>query len=80
MVRAVPVASIRLWKRSRRIWRAGVKIAEAQCRRTKIPDVVGKYWVWSIPTLMIFKHGKLVATKVGRGWKSDLSQWIGAAV
>ncbi|MFY8114577.1 MAG: thiol reductase thioredoxin, partial [Rhabdaerophilum sp.] len=29
-------------------------------------------------TLMIFKDGKLAATKVGAGSKSDLSKWIQA--
>jgi len=58
--------------------RGKVKIAKLNVDEN--PGVVGKYGVRSIPTLMIFKDGKLVATKVGRGWKSDLSQWIGAAV
>jgi thioredoxin 1 len=38
--------------------------------------IVGKYGVRSIPTLMIFKDGQSVATRVGRGPKSELSTWI----
>jgi thioredoxin 1 len=34
--------------------------------------------VRSIPTLMLFKNGKLAATKVGAAPKGDLSRWIQA--
>ena len=44
------------------------------------PRVAWKYGVRSIPTLMIFKEGRSVATKVGAGPKSELSGWISAAV
>jgi thioredoxin 1 len=42
-------------------------------------EVAAKYGIRSIPTLMIFKDGKLAATKVGAGSKSDLSKWISAS-
>jgi thioredoxin 1 len=42
--------------------------------------VAGKYRVHSIPTLMIFKGGKSVATRIGAGPKSELSRWISATV
>ena len=42
-----------------------------------VPD---KYGVRSIPTLMLFKNGKLAAQKVGAEPKGDLSQWIRAAI
>ena len=43
-------------------------------------DVPQKYSIMSIPTLMVFKDGKHVATKTGAGPKSELSRWITAAV
>lgn len=42
-------------------------------------DVAAQYGIRSIPTLMLFKDGKLAATKVGAGSKSDLSKWITAS-
>jgi len=40
------------------------------------PETPGRFGVRGIPTLMIFKGGKLVATKVGAAPKSALSAWI----
>ncbi len=44
------------------------------------PEVARKHGVRSIPTLMIFKGGKAIATKVGVGPKSELSRWINATM
>ncbi len=44
------------------------------------PEVARKHGVRSIPTLMIFKGGKAIATKVGAGPKSELSHWINATM
>ncbi|MGP0106749.1 thioredoxin [Rhodoblastus sp.] len=44
------------------------------------PGVAGKFGIRSIPTLMVFKGGKQVATKTGAGPKSELTRWISAAV
>ena len=44
------------------------------------PGVAGKYGIRSIPTLMIFKGGRNVATKIGAGPKTELTRWISAAV
>lgn len=43
----------------------------------KIPAQFG---IRSIPTLMIFKDGKLTSQKVGAAPKGDLSKWISASV
>lgn len=43
----------------------------------KIPAQFG---IRSIPTLMIFKDGKLSSQKVGAAPKGDLSKWIAASV
>ena len=42
-------------------------------------EVAAQFGIRSIPTLMVFKGGKLAATKVGAGSKSDLSKWITAS-
>jgi len=40
------------------------------------PTTPGKYGIRSIPTLMIFKNGQVVATKVGAVPKAALQDWI----
>ena len=40
------------------------------------PKTPQKYGVRGIPTLMVFKSGKLIDTKVGSLPKTDLSAWI----
>jgi thioredoxin 1 len=44
------------------------------------PQISGKLGIRSIPTLMVFKDGKHVATKTGAGPKSELLRWINASV
>jgi len=44
------------------------------------PGTAAKFGIMSIPTLMVFKGGKQVATKTGAGPKSELSRWINASV
>jgi thioredoxin 1 len=43
-------------------------------------QVPGQFGIRSIPTLMIFKNGKLAAQKVGAASKGDLSKWIHSAL
>ena len=40
------------------------------------PETPGKFHVRGIPTLMIFKEGQVVATKVGAMTKTKLKEWI----
>ncbi|MBY0422151.1 MAG: thioredoxin [Parvularculaceae bacterium] len=40
------------------------------------PETPGRLGVRGIPTLMIFRDGKLAATKVGAAPKSALAAWI----
>lgn len=42
--------------------------------------VPGQFGIRSIPTLMLFKDGKLAGQKVGALPKSELSRWIAGAV
>lgn len=56
------------------------KVKIAKLNVDENPGVASKYGIRSIPTLMVFKDGKQVATKTGAGPKSELSRWINAAV
>jgi thioredoxin 1 len=40
------------------------------------PSTPSKFGVRGIPTLMVFKDGKLAATKVGAAPKNQLQSWI----
>jgi len=44
------------------------------------PGVAGKLGIRSIPTLMLFKDGKLAAQKVGAAPKGELVKWINGAI
>lgn len=57
----------------------GGKIRIAKINIDENPAVAGQLGVRSIPTLMLFKGGKLVGQKVGASPKSALSQWISTA-
>ena len=43
-------------------------------------DLAMKYSIRSIPTLLLFKEGKLIDTKVGLLPKSDLVEWLDSKV
>ena len=51
-----------------------VKIAKVNVDEN--PGIASQYGIRSIPTLMIFKDGKLAGQKVGAAPKGDLSRWI----
>ena len=55
--------------------RAG-KITIAKVNIDKNPGTPQKYGVRGIPTLIIFKNGQAVSTKVGSLPKSKLVEWI----
>ena len=44
------------------------------------PGAPSKYGVRGIPTLMLFKDGKVAATKVGAAPKSAISNWIAESI
>ena len=44
------------------------------------PSTPSKYGVRGIPTLMVFKDGKLAATKVGAAPKNQLQSWIESSI
>jgi len=52
------------------------KLTIAKVNIDKNPETPGKYGVRGIPTLILFKDGKAVATKVGAMPKSKLIEWL----
>jgi thioredoxin 1 len=52
------------------------KLEVVKCNVDENPEIPSKYMVRGIPTLMIFKDGKIVDTKVGALPKSALVEWI----
>ncbi len=55
-----------------------VKIAKVNVDEN--PGIASQFGIRSIPTLMLFKDGKLAGQKVGAAPKGDLSRWIQGAV
>ena len=57
-----------------------MEIAVAKVNIDENPMTPSKYGVRGIPTLILFKDGKVAATKVGALPKSKLVEWIQASV
>ena len=45
-----------------------------------VQSILSKYGIQSIPTLMIFKKGEPIATKIGGVIKSELLTWIKTSI
>ncbi len=58
----------------------GDKLTIAKVNIDENPDTPQKYGVRGIPTLILFKDGEPVATKVGSLPKSKLVEWIESVV
>ncbi len=56
------------------------KLTVAKVNIDENPDTPTKYGVRGIPTLILFKDGQPVATKVGSVPKSQLKEWIEAEI
>lgn len=52
------------------------KIKIAKVNIADEPEYAAKYHIRSIPTLMIFKGGEVVATRPGAMSKAKLAEWI----
>ena len=52
------------------------KLEVFKCNVDDNPEVPSKFAVRGIPTLMIFKDGKLLDSKVGSLPKSSLYEWV----
>jgi thioredoxin 1 len=55
------------------------KIKIAKVNVDENPGIAGQLGIRSIPTLMMFKDGKLAAQKVGAAPKNELARWINAS-
>jgi thioredoxin 1 len=58
----------------------GEKVTIAKVNIDKNPQTPNKYGVRGIPTMILFKDGKPVSTKVGALPKSKLVEWIDSNV
>jgi thioredoxin 1 len=56
------------------------KVTIAKINIDENPQVPMKYGVRGIPTLMIFQHGQVAATKVGALPKTKIKEWIEASI
>jgi thioredoxin 1 len=56
------------------------KVKVAKINVDENPGVAGQLGIRSIPTLMLFKDGKLAAQKVGAAPKGELVKWINGAI
>jgi thioredoxin 1 len=54
----------------------GDKLTVAKVNIDENPGSPNKYGVRGIPTLLLFKNGEVVATKVGALPKSKLYEWV----
>lgn len=54
----------------------GDSVEVFKCNVDENPEVPSKFMVRGIPTLMIFKGGKLIDTKVGSLPKAALLEWV----
>lgn len=58
----------------------GDKLTVAKVNIDQNPEAPQKYGVRGIPTLMLFKNGEAVATKVGSLPKSKLVEWLESSI
>jgi thioredoxin 1 len=58
----------------------GDKVKITKLNVDENPGIAGKLGIRSIPTLMIFKDGKVASQKVGAAPKGELAKWINAAL
>ena len=57
----------------------GGKVKIVKLNVDENPQVSSQYGIRSIPALMMFKDGKVVAQKIGAAPKGDLAKWIQAS-
>lgn len=56
------------------------KVKVVKINIDEAPETPTKYGVRGIPTLMIFKNGEIVDTRVGGMPKTQLEEWVESAV
>ncbi len=58
----------------------GSKLTVAKVNIDQNPETPSKYGVRGIPTMILFKNGEAVATKVGSMPKSKIVEWIDSVI
>ena len=58
----------------------GDKIKIVKLNVDENPATASKYGIMSIPTLLLFKDGKLASQKVGAAPKAKLAQWLNSSI
>ncbi len=58
----------------------GGKVKITKLNVDENPGVAGQLGIRSIPTLLLFKDGKVASQKVGAAPKSELLRWINGAI
>ena len=58
----------------------GDQLTIAKVNIDENPETPSKYGVRGIPTLILFKDGEIVSTKVGALQKSKLKEWIESVI
>jgi thioredoxin len=58
----------------------GERVTIAKLNIDDHPDTPSKYGVRGIPTMLLFKNGEVVETKVGAAPKAQLKSWLEAAL
>lgn len=58
----------------------GGRVTIAKLNIDDNPSTPGRYGVRGIPTMMVFKDGKVVATKVGAIPKSKILEWLNETI
>lgn len=58
----------------------GEQVTIAKLNIDDHPDTPGKYGVRGIPTMILFKDGKIVDTKVGAAPKAAIKGWLESAL
>lgn len=56
------------------------KLTVAKLNIDENPSTPGRYGVRGIPTLILFKDGKVAATKVGAVPKQKILEWVNSAI
>ncbi|BAF86713.1 MULTISPECIES: thioredoxin [Azorhizobium] len=57
----------------------GDKVKIVKLNVDENPVTASKYGIMSIPTLLLFKDGKIASRQVGAAAKAKLASWIGSA-
>jgi thioredoxin 1 len=56
------------------------KVTIAKLNVDENPGVAGTFGIRSIPTLLLFKNGKMTSSKIGAAPKGELKKWIAAEI